>query len=68
MTNSTLYLTTKKMQQTINPVLIGQLHSPTCMRLLFVMDGRTAGDFGVTYVPSFVMPKKLDVENSSTSV
>ena len=22
------------------------------MRLLFVIDGRTAGDFGVTYVPS----------------
>ena len=53
MTNRTLYLTTKKMQQTINPVLLGQLHSPTCMRLLFVILGSTASLFGVTYVQPF---------------
>ena len=33
----------------------------------FVTDGRTEQLSGVTYLPSFVMPMKLEVENSSTN-
>ena len=33
---------------------------------LFVMDGSTAGESGVTNAPSPVIPTKFDVENSST--
>ena len=38
----------------------------SCLRVLFVTDGRTDVESGVTYVPSGLMPKKFEVANSST--
>ncbi len=37
-----------------------------CFSDMFVIDGSTEWLSGVTYVPSAFIPRKLDVENSST--